>query len=110
MSLDQVIRIGRRRAGVSLRQLAVRAGTSHATLSAYEHGRVSPTIDTLVRVTAAVGYRIEPRLVPVVADPTERGRELEAVLDLAREFPARHDRRPMMPVFGQRTIAGVGVS
>ena len=28
----QVIRIGRRRAGVSLRQLAVRAGTSHATL------------------------------------------------------------------------------
>ncbi len=31
-------------AGLSLRELARRAGTSHVTLSAYEHGTKSPTL------------------------------------------------------------------
>jgi len=100
--LDALIRSVRRRSGLSLRQLAGRAGTSHATLSAYEHGRVSPTIDTVVRIAAATGLRPEVQLAPLVADAVERGHELELVLDLAGEFPARPDRRTAMPVFGRR--------
>lgn len=106
MSIIGVLRVTRQRAGLTLRTLAGRAGTSHATLSAYEHGRVSPTLDTMDRIVAAAGYRIEPALVPLVADAADRGRELEAVLDLAEQFPARHDRTSRMPVFGRRTATG----
>lgn len=37
-------------AGLSLRALAERAGTSHATLAAYESGRTIPRVDTLDRI------------------------------------------------------------
>ncbi len=48
----------REAAGLSKADLAERAGTSRPTLSAYEHGRVSPTLDTLERILAAAGYRL----------------------------------------------------
>lgn len=48
----------REAAGLSKADLAERAGTSRPTLSAYEHGRVSPTLDTVERVLDAAGYRL----------------------------------------------------
>lgn len=45
-------------------ELARRAGTSRPTLSAYEHGRKAPTADTLERLLAAAGFRLEA--VPIV--------------------------------------------
>ena len=48
----------REAAGLSKADLAERAGTSRPTLSAYEHGRVSPTLDTVERVLEAAGYRL----------------------------------------------------
>ncbi len=48
----------REAAGLSKADLAERAGTSRPTLSAYEHGRVSPTLDTAERILAAAGYRL----------------------------------------------------
>lgn len=104
MELALVVATCRARAGWSLRRLGERAATSHATLSAYEHGRLSPTIETLSRIVEASRHRMEVRLEPLVAPPLERGRELEAVLELAEQFPARHERRPL-PVFG---VAGWG--
>jgi transcriptional regulator with XRE-family HTH domain len=46
-------------AGLSQLELARRAGTSRPTLSAYEHGRKAPTADTLERLLAAAGFRLE---------------------------------------------------
>ena len=43
---------------MSVAELARRAGTSRPTVSAYEHGRVSPTLDTLERLIAATGNRL----------------------------------------------------
>ena len=43
---------------MSIAELARRAGTSRPTVSAYEHGRVSPTIDTLERLLAATGNQL----------------------------------------------------
>ena len=43
---------------MSVAELARRAGTSRPTVSAYEHGRVSPTIDTLERLLAATGNQL----------------------------------------------------
>lgn len=43
---------------MSVAELARRAGTSRPTVSAYEHGRVSPTLDTLERLLAATGNQL----------------------------------------------------
>ena len=54
----------REAAGLSRAALAVAAGTSRPTLSAYEHGRKSPTLDTASRILAAAGYELA--VVPTV--------------------------------------------
>lgn len=48
----------REAAGLSKTDLAERARTSRPTLSAYEHGRVSPTLETVERILAATGHRL----------------------------------------------------
>lgn len=48
----------RTEAGLSMSELARLAGTSRPTVSAYEHGRVSPTLDTLERLLTATGNRL----------------------------------------------------
>ena len=55
----------REAAGLSRADLADRAHTSRPALSAYEHGRVSPTMDTFERILAAAGYRLTA--VPLIA-------------------------------------------
>jgi transcriptional regulator with XRE-family HTH domain len=72
---QQLIVRARHDAGLSQLDLARRAGTSRPTLSAYEHGRKAPTADTLERLLAAAGFRLEA--VPVVSwreVPLGRGR------------------------------------
>jgi len=58
--LEQV----RGRAGLTQEELARRAGTSRPTLSAYEHGRKSPTVATFARLLAEAGWELaaEPRV------------------------------------------------
>jgi transcriptional regulator with XRE-family HTH domain len=87
MTAAQVLREARRRAGLTLRELANRADTSHSTLSAYEAGRKVPTVATLERVLRAAGFALDLALTP---RPSDRGLELERVLELAGQFPARH--------------------
>ena len=92
----------RTRARLSLRELARRAGTSHATLVAYEAGRKVPSVETFDRVLRAAQVAATVELTPAVGGPdrAERGRELVEVLDLAARFPARHSRRLRYPRFG----------
>jgi transcriptional regulator with XRE-family HTH domain len=59
-----LIRMARREAGLSQQQLAARAGTSQAAVSAYESGRRSPSVDTLCRLLAAAGFEVRMRLAP----------------------------------------------
>ncbi len=96
-----MIRTARRRSKLSLRALADRAGTSHATLSAYENGRVDPTTAVLSRVIAAAGCSLEATLLgsPSDVEVMPRGEELIAVLELAGQFPARHAPTLMFPPF-----------
>jgi transcriptional regulator with XRE-family HTH domain len=48
-------------AGLSQGELARRAGTSRTTLSAYEHGRKSPTLATAARLLAQAGFELATR-------------------------------------------------
>jgi transcriptional regulator with XRE-family HTH domain len=57
-----LIRMARRHAGLTQTELAQRAGTSQAAVSAYESGRRSPSVDTLCRVLAAAGVELRMRL------------------------------------------------
>ena len=105
MDAPTILRTARREARLTLRELADRAGTSHATLSAYEHAAKAPTIDTVTRVLHAAGYVLDGTLTRrIEADPRTglaRGDELAAVLELAAQFPARHDAELRAPVFGR---------
>lgn len=65
----------RRETGLTQGEFASVAGTSRPTLSAYEHGRKSPTLATVERMLQAVGFQI--RAEPTVAFrevPLGRGR------------------------------------
>ena len=94
---------------MSLRELARLAGTSHSAISAYETGRRSPTTETLDRIVRAAGFAVDVTLSRRIYGDGEsdRGDELEAVLLLAEEFPARHLPELVAPVFG-RTPDTVG--
>ena len=102
MDAGLIIRTARGQSKLSLRALAARAGTSHATLSAYENGRVDPTTAVLTRVIAAAGCSLEANLLgsPPDLDGMQRGDELIAVLELAEQFPARHAPGLEFPPFG----------
>jgi transcriptional regulator with XRE-family HTH domain len=104
MEAARVIREARRRSGLSLRELAERAGTSHATLSAYEHRRVQPSVATLDRLVSAAGLEFEIRFTRRVRvfDDLARGPELEMALALAEQFPARHAASLDAPIFPGR--------
>jgi transcriptional regulator with XRE-family HTH domain len=101
MDAARTLRRARLAAGLSLRVLAERAGTSHATLAAYEAGRAVPRVDTLDRILRAAGYATDIEMARR-ADATDvqrqaKGQELREALELAAMFPARHARRLQFP-------------
>lgn len=87
MDSGEVLAYAREAAGLSQAELASRARTSRTALSAYEHGRKSPTLQTAVRIVAAAGFdltlspRIEFRQVT-----THRGHPIQVPSALPR-FP-----------------------
>lgn len=98
MDAGDAVRRARLRAGLTQHALAARAGTSQATISAYESGRKQPSLDTLDRILAATGSRLT--VLPdraAVRDPTRRelaraGRILRDVMGLAEALPVKHGR------------------
>lgn len=109
MDAARTVRRARHEAGLTLRALAERAGTSHSTLAMYESGRKTPTTETLDRVVRAAGFALDVELLrrcssdtADVFDRRQRGRELAEVLELAAVFPARHEERLTCPPFGVR--------
>ncbi|MBS1837622.1 MAG: helix-turn-helix transcriptional regulator [Actinobacteria bacterium] len=89
-----LIRMARRQAGFTQAELAARAATSQAAISAYESGRRSPSVETLTRVLEAAGCELRMRLVQ--PDNHDRTRRIaEALLPPAelKEFTDREHRR-----------------
>ncbi|WP_405061674.1 helix-turn-helix domain-containing protein [Kribbella sp. NBC_01505] len=75
----------RKAAGLRQAELACRAGTSRPTLSAYEHGRKSPTLETAARLLAETGFELDIRQqVGFVEHTTARGRVLSVPTHLPR--------------------------
>ena len=98
------LRRARAAAALSLRELAARAGTSHATLLAYEQGKKTPSVVTFLRILDAAGFAVDFELSRRIRerDGIDRGYELEQALDLAAQFPARHRKTIGFPRFASR--------
>ena len=107
MDAGWTLRIARQEAGLSLRALARRAGTSHATLAAYEHGRAVPRVDTLDRILRAAGWassiELERRADATTEERLAKGEELRAALELAAHFPARPATTLAFPPFPEQS-------
>ena len=58
MTVAHLLTQARRAARLSQGALAEAAGTSRPTLSAYEHGRKSPTLDTAWRIVGVAGFEL----------------------------------------------------
>ena len=96
MDAGDAVKRARLRAGLTQHALAARAGTSQATISAYESGRKQPSLETLDRVLAATGARLEvvprgPRE-PSKRELARAGRKLRDVMELAEALPRKHKR------------------
>jgi len=66
--------------------VAAVTGIPVTVLSAYERGRRQPGVDSVARVVAALGFRVE--FVPATP-PAVRAQRLEEVLSLASALPYR---------------------
>jgi transcriptional regulator with XRE-family HTH domain len=75
MSAAELLEQARVSSGLTQEKLARRAGTSRPTLSAYEHGRKSPTVATFARLLAEAGWELaaQPH-VSFTQQPSQRGR------------------------------------
>jgi transcriptional regulator with XRE-family HTH domain len=87
--MGSVLSTARESAGLSKTELAERAGTSRSTLSAYEHGRVSPTLDTAERILAAAGHRLTAAPVLEWRSVEIGGGRTAAVPDRLPDLPPR---------------------
>jgi transcriptional regulator with XRE-family HTH domain len=75
VATSTLIRSSRRASGLSQEELARRSHTSRTTLSAYEHGRKSPTLETAQRILSRTGHDLVARpRIGFAKHRTRRGR------------------------------------
>jgi len=85
MSGADLLTRARHDARLTQSELAMRARTSRPTLSAYEHGRTSPTLETASRLLAAAGQQLAAvPMVEFVERVLSRGRTTRVPTSLPR--------------------------
>jgi transcriptional regulator with XRE-family HTH domain len=97
VDVGATLQTARAGAGLSQAQLAARAGTSQATISAYENGSKQPSVATFSRLLAAAGARLTVEPAAAIVEPSrgelERaGETLAQVIALAEALPVEHER------------------
>ena len=86
MSSSAILRHARKKANLSQRELARRAGTTQATISRIEDSLISPRVDTLERLLDACGFQLDA--VPRRGEGVDRS----AIRALLRSSPAQRAR------------------
>ena len=96
------MREGRKRAGITQRELAERAGSTQSAIARLESGRVSPSFEQVERLMRLCGFQLIVELAPyddsdvVQAEarlrlsPDQRLAELDAGSDLAAELQSAY--------------------
>ena len=95
-----LIKLARRDAGLSQRELAKRAATSQGAIAAYESGQRSPTLETLTRIVRAAGQDLRIQVVAyddhddaMAAYEASLSEETRAALERERARLRRQARR-----------------
>lgn len=89
-----LIRMARRKAGLTQTELAALASTSQAAISAYESGRRSPSVETLQRILTAAGFELRMRLAePDTQHATRARAEVLLPADQLTAFTKRESNR-----------------
>lgn len=103
-----LLRESRRRAGLTQREVAERAGTSAAAVCLYEQGQRVPRVDTLARLIAATGATLAVSATASIhrLDLEANARTLEDLLELADHLPKRSGRHLLAPPFASLARAG----
>lgn len=85
MGTDNLLLQARKASGLSQTELARLAGTSRPTLSAYENGQKSPTLQTAARIAAAAGAHLRVEAAPAFRTvASSRGRSISVPTTLPR--------------------------
>jgi transcriptional regulator with XRE-family HTH domain len=93
-----LLRLARRRHGVTQAQLAARARTSQAAISRIERGLVSPTVATLASLLDLLGERLV-----LTAEPVDYGHDRALLRENLERSPAeRIDRAAALAAFVRR--------
>jgi predicted nucleotidyltransferase/DNA-binding XRE family transcriptional regulator len=93
MEVSVLIREARERAHLTQAELAARAGTSQPAISRYEAATASPSVQTLDRLLASMGARLELSVTPApraLDVRTPRLAKIRANRDLIRKAARRH--------------------
>ncbi len=107
METSELLAHVRSAAGLSQEELARRAGTSRPTLSAYEHGRKSPTMATAARLLAQAGFELVAQpCVEFTARPGARGRPVPVPDHLPRLSMEAAFARVLLPLHLNWSAAG----
>jgi predicted transcriptional regulator len=70
MNAGHIVRYARRRAGLSQRALAAKAGVPQPAIARIERGAVSPRLDTVLPLLEAAGFTLE--VAPVIGQGVDR--------------------------------------
>jgi len=60
----ELVREGRRRAGLTQKELADRAGTTQSAIARLESGRSTPSLDTVERLLRLCGFQLIVEIAP----------------------------------------------
>ena len=82
MKAARAVRYARRRAGLTQRALAAKAGVPQPAIARIERGVVSPRLDTLLPLLEAAGFTLE--VAPVIGQGVDRTL-IRAALELSPE-------------------------
>lgn len=80
-----ILRQARLRAGLTQRELAVRARTSQSVVARIEQGRSDPSTATLTRLLAAAGFELRAELTPIAVADTHMLDDVGRILALTPE-------------------------
>jgi transcriptional regulator with XRE-family HTH domain len=75
----------RKKAGLTQRELAERAGTAKSVIARIEMGRTAPTTDTLIRLLAAAGFELRSELVVRPVENSHMLQDIDRILQLSPE-------------------------
>ena len=99
-----LVKEARRRAGLTQRELAERAGTTQSSIARLETGQTSPSFDLVVRLLKLCGFRLDVFLDPY--DDSDLA-QAEALLRLSPDERLAHMEQVVNVLSQLREEAGV---